>query len=189
MNTRHISSSIICFLLFEFNLIGALAPLSTRRDWWKKSLQTATAAAVVVSTTSAASIPSAYAATATQTTTLVMGKEDMMTPKSHGTSESPVQSKLQYGVNVELADRICNYNRRFAEPAGYFESTDLIERMVSSRSEDPVTFYDSVTGKPLFVAPIGRTANEFVAESRVHGKNQNHSSNVRKHIYRASSTN
>jgi len=27
----------------------------------------------------------------------------------------------------------------------------------------------SVTGKPLFVAPIGRTAEDFIAESEVHG--------------------
>lgn len=31
------------------------------------------------------------------------------------------------------------------------------------------TFYDSVTGKPLFVAPRGRTMNQFLAESQVHG--------------------
>ena len=31
------------------------------------------------------------------------------------------------------------------------------------------TFYDSVTGKPLFKAPVGRTWEEFESESRVHG--------------------
>ena len=31
-----------------------------------------------------------------------------------------------------------------------------------------ITFYDSVTGKPLFIAPRGRTFAEFVAESRTH---------------------
>ena len=35
--------------------------------------------------------------------------------------------------------------------------------------EGPTTYYDSVTGKPLFVAPIGRTMDEFLAESNVHG--------------------
>ena len=33
----------------------------------------------------------------------------------------------------------------------------------------PLTFYDSVTGKPLFKAPIGRSMEDFVAESKVHG--------------------
>jgi hypothetical protein len=31
------------------------------------------------------------------------------------------------------------------------------------------TFYDSVTGKPLFVAPRGRTFEEFEIESKKHG--------------------
>ena len=31
------------------------------------------------------------------------------------------------------------------------------------------TFFDSVTGKPLFRAPIGRTWDEFVKESQRHG--------------------
>ncbi len=33
----------------------------------------------------------------------------------------------------------------------------------------PITFYDSVTGKALFVAPIGRSAENLVKESEVHG--------------------
>ena len=32
-----------------------------------------------------------------------------------------------------------------------------------------MTFYDSVTGKPLFVAPKGRTVDEFLDESKKHG--------------------
>ena len=32
-----------------------------------------------------------------------------------------------------------------------------------------ITFYDSVTGKPLFIAPRGRTMEEFKKESRSHG--------------------
>ena len=31
------------------------------------------------------------------------------------------------------------------------------------------TYYDSVTGKPLFIAPRGRTMEEFLAESKSHG--------------------
>ena len=33
----------------------------------------------------------------------------------------------------------------------------------------PTTYYDSVTGKPLFIAPKGRSFEEFVTESRHHG--------------------
>ena len=32
-----------------------------------------------------------------------------------------------------------------------------------------MTYYDSVTGKPLFIAPRGRTAAKFISESRAHG--------------------
>lgn len=32
-----------------------------------------------------------------------------------------------------------------------------------------ITFYDSVTGKPLFVAPRGRSWNSFISESKKHG--------------------
>ena len=42
----------------------------------------------------------------------------MMKKKSHGTSDAPVQNNLKYGCDVALADRICNFNRRFAEHAG-----------------------------------------------------------------------
>lgn len=31
------------------------------------------------------------------------------------------------------------------------------------------TYYDSISGKPLFKAPIGRSFDDFVRESRAHG--------------------
>lgn len=95
-----------------------------------------------------------------------------MKPKAHGTSEQPVQENLLYGVSRQLADKICNFNRHFAESAGYFESTNW-PKVVLEASKDgttkPVTFYDSVTGQPLFVAPVGRTAQQLLAESERHG--------------------
>ena len=33
----------------------------------------------------------------------------------------------------------------------------------------PVTYYDSVTGKALFKAPVGRSAQDFIDESKKHG--------------------
>ena len=41
-----------------------------------------------------------------------------MAPKSHGTSAAPVQRKLRFGCNTKTADRICNFNRHYAEPPG-----------------------------------------------------------------------
>merc|ERR1711992_218612 len=74
----------------------------------------------------------------------------------------------RYDVSNKLADKICNYNRRFAENAGYFEYTPF-ESIITKANGQPVTFYDSVTGKPLFKAPIDRSADDFIAESRIHG--------------------
>ena len=66
--------------------------------------------------------------------------KDIMSPKAHGTSEFPVQSDLLYGVSNKPADKICNYNRHFAEMGGYFESTSF-EQIVRSQN-GPLTFYD-----------------------------------------------
>jgi hypothetical protein len=43
------------------------------------------------------------------------GDESIMSPKEHGTSNTPVQESLRYDVDRKLANRITNYNRRFAE--------------------------------------------------------------------------
>ena len=90
-----------------------------------------------------------------------------MAPKAHGTSEQPVQADLLYGVNNELADRITNFNRRYAESAGYFTQTSFRETV--QKATGPITFYDSVTGKPLFVAPLHRSPDQFIRESERHG--------------------
>lgn len=95
------------------------------------------------------------------------GDESIMSPKAHGTSAKPVQDDLLYGVSNKLADKITNFNRHFAEMGGYFRSTNFEDVVLQSKG--PITFYDSVTGKPLFVAPIGRSADEFLRESEVHG--------------------
>ena len=96
-----------------------------------------------------------------------LGDESLMASKEHGTSSKPVQSELLYGVSNKLADKICNYNRHFAETRGYFQFTNFEETVLNANG--PVTFYDSVTSKPLFVAPIDRSAKQFVQESKIHG--------------------
>lgn len=95
------------------------------------------------------------------------GDESIMSPKEHGTSSQPVQSDLLYGVSNKLADKICNFNRHFAEMGGSFQSSNFEDVVLNANG--PVTFYDSVTGKPLFVAPISRSAEAFVEESKIHG--------------------
>ena len=89
------------------------------------------------------------------------GDESIMSQKAHGTSDQPVQKSLKFNVDRDTADRITNYNRNWAEFAGYaFQKGKVswVDEMVANGDKE-YTFYDSVTGKPLFVAPRGRTMN------------------------------
>lgn len=100
----------------------------------------------------------------------VMGSESIMSKKAHGTSAVPVQKDLRWGCDFETADRICNYNRHYAEHSGYFQNKyDFLKEAKDTPADGEITFYDSNTGKPLFYAPRGRTMEEFLAESRSHG--------------------
>ncbi|CAN0114397.1 unnamed protein product [Heterosigma akashiwo] len=96
----------------------------------------------------------------------VKGTEDIMSPKEHGTSNVPVQENLRYGCDRNTADKICNFNRHYAEFAGYAWTTQWLKTVDPSKE---TTYYDSNTGKPLFIAPRGRTFEEFVKESQAHG--------------------
>ena len=89
-----------------------------------------------------------------------------MNKKSYGTGGAPVQEKLRWGCDVKTADRICNFNRAWAEYAGYFTTTRYFTEIDRTKE---TTYYDSVTGKPLFIAPRGRTFEDFESESRIHG--------------------
>jgi len=99
---------------------------------------------------------------------VVMGTEEMMSQKEHGTSSVPVQKDLRWNCDVETADRICNFNRHYAEYGGYWERETTFLKEESMTSGE-ITFYDSNTGKPLFYGPRDRTFEKFVQESKVHG--------------------
>lgn len=99
----------------------------------------------------------------------VRGDESIMSQKEHGTSHTPVQNNLRWNCDVDLADRICNFNRHYAEHSGYFLSTSFQAEASETPAGKTITFYDSNTGKPLFEAPIGRTMEDFLEESRDHG--------------------
>lgn len=51
--------------------------------------------------------------------------------------------------------------------SGYWQSTDFLKDIKDS--EQPIKFYDSVTGKLLFTAPIDRSLDDFIQESAKHG--------------------
>lgn len=65
---------------------------------------------------------------------------------------------------------ICNFNRHYAEHSTYFTGTTFLEDSIDELEENKeVKFYDSNTGKLLFMAPKGRTWDDFVRESKAHG--------------------
>jgi len=100
----------------------------------------------------------------------VMGDESIMSQKAHGTSATPVQDNLRWRCDPATADRICNFNRHYAEYAGYWLTTSFVEEARSEYAQkDEITFYDSNTGKALFVAPKGRDLESFLKESGSHG--------------------
>ena len=62
------------------------------------------------------------------------------------------------------------FNRHYAEHSGYFAakaSTSTFLEDVDRQGE--TTYYDSVSGRPLFIAPRGRSFDEFLKESADHG--------------------
>lgn len=71
-------------------------------------------------------------------------------------------------LDYSTADRICCHNHRFAEYRGYLEAPEvrLFDRLDPNVEH---VFFDSVCGLPLFVAPRGRTFDEFKEESIHHG--------------------
>ena len=98
----------------------------------------------------------------------IIGPEELMSEKAHGTSEKPAQENLRWGCSHEIADRIGNFNRHYAEYSGYWETTNFLSE-VDQSSDNVETFYDAVTGVPLFRAPIGRSWDAFIKESKSHG--------------------
>ena len=93
-----------------------------------------------------------------------------MREKEHGTCPRLPPRKLRWSVDSDTAQRINCVNRHFAERAGYFETVQpFLDELGKLKEGETMTFYDIITGRPLFRAPVGRTVAEFVAESRAHG--------------------
>merc|ERR1712178_541248 len=78
---------------------------------------------------------------------------------------------LRWSCDWGTTDNICSFNRHYAEHLGY-AWTDVITwvgECENLKDGGTITYYDSVTGKPLFIAPKGRTMEAFMRESRAHG--------------------
>jgi len=100
---------------------------------------------------------------------VVMGTEEMMKKKAHGTCVKAVQESLKWNVDRENADKICCFNRHYAEHSGYAFGGRGVTWLKEVDRTGPTIYYDSVHGKSVFKAPIGRAFDEFLAESKAHG--------------------
>jgi len=89
-----------------------------------------------------------------------------MVQRAHGTCLGPPQDPLRWGSDVDRADTICCFNRHYAEYRGYFRTTTFHD---DQSTAETTVFYDSITGRPLFEAPLGRSFAEFYQESYDHG--------------------
>merc|ERR1719373_294581 len=96
-----------------------------------------------------------------------MGEESIMSKKAHGTSEKPVMDNLRWDCDFETADRICNFNRHYAEHSGYFVKKKKFLQELDTEGSN-VKFYDAVTGELLFQLE-NRDPKEFLVESKAHG--------------------
>jgi len=97
----------------------------------------------------------------------IHGQTSLMDQKDHGTCIRAPPRPLRWNADYDTADRICCYNRHWAEASGSWTHTAFLSSESAASGE--ITFYDTVSGKPLFVAPRGRTYDAFIAESRSHG--------------------
>ena len=96
----------------------------------------------------------------------IRGTESIMRPKAHGTAARAVPPRIRWGCDRALADWCCCFNRHLAEPSGHWKTTQFLAEL---DRDNPVVFCDSVTSKPLFVAPLGRSLEDFLRESDAHG--------------------
>ena len=76
---------------------------------------------------------------------------------------------LRFGCDQKTADRISCFNRHYAEHSGYAFQLPRTWYETATALGTEITYYDSVTGKPLFIAPRGRSVQAFMKESKSHG--------------------
>ena len=103
----------------------------------------------------------------------IIGSNDIMERKKYGygTSTVPLQQDLKWNCDRNEVDKICNYNRHYAEYSNSFSKNKLFKQEFQNcqRKGVAMKFYDSNSGKLLFEAPQGRTHDEFWKESKKHG--------------------
>jgi len=95
------------------------------------------------------------------------GDDSIMCQKAHGTCNASAQQNMRWNCDRKLADNVCCFNRHYAEHSGYWKTTEFRQYALGSTGE--IIFYDSVTTKSLFIAPRGRSMQDFIKETSSHG--------------------
>ena len=170
-------------------IIGFVLLLTADRGGLQQDGVTVTTTALVSSTTNAA-IANRAKATPCKKPCVVGDESILMQPKEYGTSSVPIQTRLRWNCDRDVATRICNNNRHYAEYFGYWErdstfvldeiesgtttttTTTTIDDASSSTRTTTLTFYDSNSGVPLFTIPGTlqlRSVADFIQESHQHG--------------------
>eukprot|EP00656_Telonema_subtile_P011972 TRINITY_DN15_c0_g1_i10.p2 TRINITY_DN15_c0_g1~~TRINITY_DN15_c0_g1_i10.p2 ORF type:complete len:335 (-),score=69.71 TRINITY_DN15_c0_g1_i10:73-1077(-) len=106
-------------------------------------------------------------------------------PIFNSTCKGPIQDNLRYNISntdaskdwslpvppgESLASAVCcdPFYAAYAEPQHMFDRPD-VALFAHFEENKTVTFYDSVCGLPVFVAPRGRTLEDFKADTTEHG--------------------
>lgn len=98
------------------------------------------------------------------------GDNNIMSLKKVGTCKKSPNKDLRFGVSHKMAENICCFNRNYAEPSGYWEKSDFLEDLSEDIwSQKSVSFYDTISNKELFNAPIKRSWPDFLEETKKHG--------------------
>merc|ERR1719231_223553 len=99
----------------------------------------------------------------------------------HSTDSSCMQSApLAFGIASKWKRElgwVCCDNEALAEPSGWWEDKSELAAVATAASADDAAsnatatlrFYDAACGDLLFEAPVGRSMDAFLAESRSHG--------------------
>jgi len=106
-------------------------------------------------------------------------------PAAYDSCSSAVQPKLRYNISSRtqpnvpapvddgesLAEAVCCDVRAkpFAEPQFLFMAPDIALFSKLAANGSVTTFYDSACGLPLFRAPVGRSLDDFQADTNEHG--------------------
>lgn len=101
----------------------------------------------------------------------IVDESFMSTPRQFGSCATrvPENKRLRWGAKADVASEIGCFNRAGAEPKGSWEQSGLPKAAGRKSGGGTITFYDTASGLPLFVAPRNRTMEQFLEESRAHG--------------------